>query len=92
MSDEEGDSDLHSILAASLIREGKLRNLTAKGLPEGGVRGLVWRLLLRFLPMDKSHWPDLLNTKRTVSLLFFYSSFIRLPSDIMILYIYFIRL
>lgn len=48
-----------------LIREGKLRNLTSVGIPDGaGLRGIIWRILLRYFPSDKSEWESEITMKR----------------------------
>jgi hypothetical protein len=55
----------HSILRDKLISEGKLRNLAASGIPDQqGIRGVLWRLLLRTLPLDTDSWPEALSEKR----------------------------
>jgi hypothetical protein len=55
----------HSVLQEKLINQGKLRNMAATGIPEHqGVRGVVWRLLLRTLPLDTESWPHVLLGKR----------------------------
>lgn len=54
-----------TILAENLINEGKLRSLAANGVPDQmGLRGLIWRILLRYLPADSDIWESVLSMKR----------------------------
>jgi hypothetical protein len=53
------------IITETLISEGKLRNFTSGGIPDNcGLRGVLWRLLIRYLPLDTTLWKETLNTKR----------------------------
>ena len=55
----------HSVLKERLINEGKLRNLSANGIPDqAGVRGIIWRLLLRYLPLETDDWESVVELKR----------------------------
>ena len=57
-----------SLLAEETVRESKIRNLSSKGIPDYcGLRGVVWRLLLKYLPFEKLLWPELLRVKRKVN-------------------------
>ncbi|CAM9438744.1 unnamed protein product [Chrysoparadoxa australica] len=46
------------------IDEKKLRALAMWGLPEGSLRPMAWRLLLNYLPYDKTAWAKELSSKR----------------------------
>ena len=54
-----------SALNEAIIDISSLRNLCFGGIPEGkGRRSLSWRLLLNFLPPEKSQWNDFLHQQR----------------------------
>lgn len=42
----------------------QIRKLAFEGLPEGELRALYWRLLLGYLPLDRSQWESELASKR----------------------------
>ncbi|KAL8026571.1 hypothetical protein ABFS82_14G036300 [Erythranthe guttata] len=45
---------------------GELRRLASQGIPDGaGIRATVWKLLLGYLPSDRSLWPSELAKKRS---------------------------
>ncbi|KAL6571251.1 hypothetical protein OROHE_002894 [Orobanche hederae] len=53
-------------LSRKVINMGKLRRLASQGIPDGaGIRGTVWKLLLGYLPLDRSLWPSELAKKRS---------------------------
>lgn len=54
-----------TLLTGELINEGRLRYLASKGLPDKlGLRGVIWRLLLRYLPLDTGMWTQSLALRR----------------------------
>ena len=56
---------LRKILEEKLISEGKLRNITSSGIPDNcGLRGVLWRVLLRYLPLDTTSWSAFLVLHR----------------------------
>jgi len=62
---QQKSQQLRGLLKESLINEGRLRNLASQGLPdEGGLRGVIWRLLLRYLPLETDLWPQHLAAQR----------------------------
>ncbi|KAL6535059.1 hypothetical protein OROMI_026433 [Orobanche minor] len=53
-------------LSRKIINMGELRRLASQGIPDGaGIRGTVWKLLLGYLPLDRSLWPSELAKKRS---------------------------
>lgn len=54
-----------TLLRETLINEGRLRNLSSQGLPDKlGLRGVIWRLLLKYLPLETGTWPQYLREQR----------------------------
>ena len=61
----EMETALRKLISEQLISEGKLRNNAANGIPDNcGLRAVVWRLLLRYLPLDTTQWPEFLLEQR----------------------------
>ncbi|KAI3459680.1 hypothetical protein Pfo_016343 [Paulownia fortunei] len=53
-------------LSRKVINMGELRRLASQGIPDGaGIRATVWKLLLGYLPSDRSFWPSELAKKRS---------------------------
>ncbi|KAL6526664.1 hypothetical protein OROGR_015754 [Orobanche gracilis] len=53
-------------LSRKVINMGELRRLASQGIPDGaGIRATVWKLLLGYLPLDRSLWPSELAKKRS---------------------------
>ncbi|KAK6145811.1 hypothetical protein DH2020_019680 [Rehmannia glutinosa] len=53
-------------LSRKVINMGELRRLASQGIPDGaGIRATVWKLLLGYLPSDRSLWPSELAKKRS---------------------------
>ncbi|XP_040250305.1 uncharacterized protein [Aegilops tauschii subsp. strangulata] len=55
-------------LSKKVVNMGELRRLACLGVPDGGgtdVRPLVWKLLLGYLPTERSLWPYELEKKRS---------------------------
>ncbi|KAL7081405.1 hypothetical protein ACP275_14G038000 [Erythranthe tilingii] len=53
-------------LSRKFINMGELRRLASQGIPDGaGIRATVWKLLLGYLPSDRSLWPSELAKKRS---------------------------
>ncbi|CAA0819861.1 Ypt/Rab-GAP domain of gyp1p superfamily protein [Striga hermonthica] len=53
-------------LSRKVINLGELRRLASQGIPDGAsIRSTVWKLLLGYLPSDRSLWPSELAKKRT---------------------------
>ncbi|KAM7261428.1 hypothetical protein ACFE04_008795 [Oxalis oulophora] len=53
-------------LSRKVINMNELRRIVCQGIPDGsGVRSTVWKLLLGYLPPDRSLWPAELAKKRT---------------------------
>ncbi|XP_051127868.1 uncharacterized protein LOC127249208 isoform X2 [Andrographis paniculata] len=53
-------------LSKKVINMGELRRLASQGIPDGaGIRATVWKLLLGYLPADRSLWPSELAKKRS---------------------------
>ncbi|XP_057783657.1 uncharacterized protein LOC131001313 [Salvia miltiorrhiza] len=53
-------------LSRKVIIMGELRRLASEGIPDGaGIRSIVWKLLLGYLPPDRSLWPSELAKKRS---------------------------
>lgn len=56
---------IQQVCSEKLINEGRLRNLATQGIPEQPpLRGMVWRILLRYLPLDTTQWPTVLEQQR----------------------------
>ena len=56
---------LRKIIGDAIINEAKLRNHTGSGIPDNcGLRGVLWRVLLRYLPLDRTQWDDILQLER----------------------------
>lgn len=54
-----------ALLKETLINEGRLRNLASQGIPEKhGLRGVIWRLLLKYLPLETDLWAERLMEHR----------------------------
>ncbi|KAK6122878.1 hypothetical protein DH2020_043404 [Rehmannia glutinosa] len=52
------------VLSRKVINMGELRRLASQGIPDGaGIRATVWKLLLGYLPSDRSLWPSELAKK-----------------------------
>lgn len=60
-------ADFKSALSKKTVNMGELRRLACLGVPDGGndVRPLVWKLLLGYLPTERSLWPYELEKKRS---------------------------
>lgn len=53
-------------LSKKTVNIGELRKLASQGIPDGaGIRATVWKLLLGYLPADRSLWPSELAKKRS---------------------------
>ncbi|GAA0183748.1 GTPase-activating protein [Lithospermum erythrorhizon] len=53
-------------LSRKVINMGELRRLASQGIPDGGgLRATVWKLLLGYLPRDRSLWSTELSKKRS---------------------------
>ncbi|KAK4433815.1 TBC1 domain family member 13 [Sesamum alatum] len=53
-------------LSRKVINMGELRRLASQGIPgAAGIRATVWKLLLGYLPPDRSLWPSELAKKRS---------------------------
>lgn len=53
-------------ISRKVINMGELRRLAAQGVPEGaGIRATVWKLLLGYLPCERSLWSTELSKKRS---------------------------
>ncbi|KAI4369762.1 hypothetical protein MLD38_018171 [Melastoma candidum] len=53
-------------VSKKMINIGELRRLACQGVPDNaGVRPMVWKLLLGYLPPDRSLWPSELAKKRS---------------------------
>ncbi|KAK2643992.1 hypothetical protein Ddye_019187 [Dipteronia dyeriana] len=67
--DENGGSDqtlLLTELTKKVINIRELRRIASQGIPDGGVvRSTVWKLLLGYLPPDRSLWSSELAKKRS---------------------------
>jgi hypothetical protein len=50
-------------LSKPILNINKIRALAFDGIPEP-LRGVCWRVLLNFLPTDRTQWPDTLNHSR----------------------------
>lgn len=60
-------SDFKAALSKKVVNMGELRRLACLGVPDGGtgVRPVVWKLLLGYLPTDRSLWTYELEKKRS---------------------------
>uniref|UniRef100_A0ACD5X7W4 Uncharacterized protein n=2 Tax=Avena sativa TaxID=4498 RepID=A0ACD5X7W4_AVESA len=60
-------ADFKSALSKKTVNMGELRRLACLGVPDGGndIRPLVWKLLLGYLPTERSLWPYELEKKRS---------------------------
>ncbi|KAK1643874.1 hypothetical protein QYE76_061679 [Lolium multiflorum] len=60
-------ADFKSALSKKTVNMGELRRLACLGVPDGGgdVRPPVWKLLLGYLPTERSLWPYELEKKRS---------------------------
>ncbi|KAM3212771.1 hypothetical protein ACQJBY_065678 [Aegilops geniculata] len=61
-------ADFKAALSKKVVNMGELRRLACLGVPDGGgmdVRPLVWKLLLGYLPTERSLWPYELEKKRS---------------------------
>ncbi|CAM0150141.1 unnamed protein product [Urochloa decumbens] len=60
-------ADFKAALSKKVVNMGELRRLACLGVPEGGagVRPVVWKLLLGYLPTDRGLWPYELEKKRS---------------------------
>ncbi|XP_050715300.1 TBC1 domain family member 13-like [Eriocheir sinensis] len=57
--------EFDGLLQEDVIDVKRLRHLCFSGVPdEGGRRALCWKLMLHYLPLDRSQWNDTLNKKR----------------------------
>lgn len=53
-------------LSKKVINMRELRRIASQGIPDGaGIRSTVWKLLLGYLPPDRSLWPTELSKKRS---------------------------
>ncbi|XP_004239858.1 uncharacterized protein [Solanum lycopersicum] len=58
-------AQLSQELSRKIINLGEVRRLASQGIPDGpGLRAIVWKLLLGYLPTDKALWPTELAKKR----------------------------
>ncbi len=65
--------EIEDVLANKIIDMRKLRELCSQGCPnEGSSRSLIWKLLLNYLPKDRSQWTQVLTKRRNE-----YQEFIR---------------
>ncbi len=54
-------------LAKQKIDLGELQRLSRTGIPEGnGRRAEIWRILLNYLPLDRSSWEEYLGKQRKI--------------------------
>ncbi|CAO2144108.1 unnamed protein product [Urochloa humidicola] len=60
-------ADFKAALSKKVVSMGELRRLACLGVPDGGagVRPVVWKLLLGYLPTDRGLWPYELEKKRS---------------------------
>ncbi|RLM58550.1 uncharacterized protein C2845_PM18G07020 [Panicum miliaceum] len=60
-------ADFKATLSKKVVNMGELRRLACLGVPDGGagVRPVVWKLLLGYLPTDRGLWPYELEKKRS---------------------------
>ncbi|CAL9782031.1 unnamed protein product [Musa acuminata subsp. burmannicoides] len=53
-------------LSKKVVNIGELRRLASQGIPDGtGIRSIVWKLLLGYLPYDREFWMQELAKKRS---------------------------
>ncbi|CAI0380228.1 unnamed protein product [Linum tenue] len=53
-------------LSKKVVNVKELRKIASQGLPDGaGIRSTVWKLLLGYLPPERSHWSSELAKKRS---------------------------
>ncbi|URD84137.1 TBC [Musa troglodytarum] len=53
-------------LSKKVVNIGELRKLASQGIPDGtGIRSIVWKLLLGYLPYDREFWMQELAKKRS---------------------------
>lgn len=65
--------EIEAILGNDVIDLKKLREICSQGCPnEGGTRSLIWKILLNYLPTQRSRWNDMLAKRRNE-----YQEFIR---------------
>uniref|UniRef100_M1BAC6 RabGAP/TBC domain-containing protein n=1 Tax=Solanum tuberosum TaxID=4113 RepID=M1BAC6_SOLTU len=58
-------AQLSQELSRKIINLGEVRRLASQGIPDGpGIRAIVWKLLLGYLPTEKALWPTELAKKR----------------------------
>ncbi|KAM4663717.1 TBC1 domain family member 13 [Discoglossus pictus] len=66
-------AEIQTILSEPRINLALLRDQCFRGIPfEGGIRCLCWKILLNYLPADKSLWDSVLQKQRDT-----YSNFLR---------------
>ncbi|KAK8447677.1 hypothetical protein SEVIR_8G125800v4 [Setaria viridis] len=60
-------ADFKAALSKKVVNMGELQRLACLGVPDGGagVRPVVWKLLLGYLPTDRGLWPYELEKKRS---------------------------
>ncbi|CAN6371883.1 unnamed protein product [Urochloa humidicola] len=60
-------ADFKAALSKKVVNMGELRRLACLGVPDGGagVRPVVWKLLLGYLPTNRGLWPYELEKKRS---------------------------
>jgi hypothetical protein len=63
LSVNERITNFNSILSHKIINEGKIRCLAADGIPSE-LRGIIWRVLLRYLPREVDKWEMFLMNRR----------------------------
>lgn len=60
------ESLLFAEVSKKVINLGELRRLALQGIPDGaGIRSIVWKLLLGYLPNDRAFWAEELDRKRS---------------------------
>lgn len=65
--------EIGDVLANNVIDLKRLRELSSQGCPnEGGSRSLIWKVLLNYLPKERSQWTNVLTKRRNE-----YQEFIR---------------
>ncbi|KAJ6820580.1 TBC1 domain family member 5-like [Iris pallida] len=61
-----GQALLFAEVSKKVINLGELRRLALQGIPDGaGIRSIVWKLLLGYLPNDRAFWEEELDRKRS---------------------------
>uniref|UniRef100_A0A2P2JTJ1 Rab-GAP TBC domain-containing protein n=1 Tax=Rhizophora mucronata TaxID=61149 RepID=A0A2P2JTJ1_RHIMU len=59
-------AQLLTALSRKVVNMGELRRIVSQGIPDGaGIRSTVWKLLLGYLPPDRSLWSTELAKKRS---------------------------